>query len=70
LRAQIAAAVRQAIAGQLEGGITAQVVKVVGVFVAAGDSKDAGTQDVIDAVGHTGRVAWISDQPRQLRRDP
>jgi len=37
LRAQIAAAVRQAIAGQLEGGITAQVVKVVGVFVAAGD---------------------------------
>jgi hypothetical protein len=70
LRAQIAAAVRQAVAGQFEGGIGAQMVEIVGVFVAAGDGEDAGAQNVIDAVGHEGRVAWICDQPCQLRRDP
>jgi len=70
LRAQIAAAVGQAVAGQLEGRIGAQVVEVVGVFVDAGDGEDARAQDVIDAVGHQGGVARVRDQPRQLRGDP
>ena len=33
-------------AGQLERGIAAQMVEVVGILVAAGDSQDAGAQDV------------------------
>jgi hypothetical protein len=70
LRAQIVAAVGQAVAGQLEGRVSAQMVEVVGIFVAAGDGEDAGAQDVIDAVGDKGRVARVRDQPRQLRRDP
>jgi len=70
LRAQVTAAVRQAVAGQLEGGIGAQMVEIVGIFVAAGDGEDARAQDVIDAVGHQGGVARIRDQPRQLRCDP
>jgi hypothetical protein len=70
LRAQIAAAVRQAVAGQLEGGIGAQMVEVVGVFVAAGNGEDARAQDVIDAVGHQGGVTRVRNQPPQLRRNP
>jgi hypothetical protein len=70
LRAQIAAAVGQAVAGQLEGGIGTQMVEIVGIFVAAGDGEDARAQDVIDAVGHQGGVARVRDQLRQLRRDP
>jgi hypothetical protein len=31
---------------QLEGGITPQMIKVVGIFVAAGDGQDASAQDV------------------------
>ena len=70
LRAQIAAAVGQAVAGQLERGIGAQMVEIVRVFVAAGDSENAGAQNVIDAVGHEGGVARVRKQPRQLHRDP
>ena len=70
LRAQVGAAVGQAVAGQLEGRIAAQVVEVVGVCVAAGDGEDARAQDVIDAVGDEGGVARVGDQVRQLHRDP
>ena len=65
LRAQVATAVRQAAAGELEAGIGAQVVEVVGVLVAAGDGEHAGTQDIGDAVGHEGRVARIGNQRGQ-----
>ena len=57
-------------AGQLEGRIAAQVVEVVGIFVAAGDGKNAGAQNVIDAMGDEGGVARVGDQPRQRCRDP
>ena len=46
LRTQIAPAVRQVTAGQLESGIAAQMIEVVGIFVAAGDGQDASAQDV------------------------
>ena len=41
LRAQVASAIRQVAAGQFERGIAAQVIEVVGVFVATGDGEDA-----------------------------
>ena len=62
LRTQIAAAVRQAPAGQLEGGIGAQIVEVVGVLITAGDGEDAGAQNVGDAVRHQGGIARVGDQ--------
>ena len=46
------------------------MVEVVGVFVAAGDGENAGTQDVINAVGHQGGVARVGDRCCQLRCDP
>ena len=70
LRAWITAAVGQAVAGQLKGGIGAQVVEVVGVLIAAGNGKNARAQDVIDAVGHQGGVARVRNQLCQLRSDP
>ncbi len=65
LGAQVASAVGQAPAGELEARVGAQVVEVVGVLVATGDGEHAGSQDVGDAVGHQRRVARIGDQPGQ-----
>ena len=56
-------AVRQAAAGELETWISAQMIEVVSVFVAASDGKDAGAQDVFDAVRYEQRIARIGDQP-------
>ena len=66
LGAQILAAVGQPPAGQLERGIGAQIVEIVAVLVAAGDSEDARTQDVGNTVRHPIRVARVGDQRRQL----
>ena len=38
--------------------------------VAAGNGKDSGTQDVVDAVRHERRVTRVRDQPRKCIRDP
>ena len=65
LRAEIDATVRQASAGQLEARIGAQVVKVVGVFVATGDCQHACAQNVGHAVPHQQRIARIGDQRRK-----
>ena len=69
MRAQVAPRVRQAAAGELEAGIGAQVVEVVGILVAAGDGEHARPQDVGDAVGDERRVARVGDQRRQLGGD-
>lgn len=50
-------------AGQLEAGIDAQMVEVVGILVAASDGEDAGAQDVGDAVRDQQRIALVLDQP-------
>ena len=68
LRTQIIATVRQAAARQLEPGISAQVIEIVGVFVAAGDRKNAGAQNVVDAVRHQSRIAPVCDLARQRLR--
>ena len=70
LRAQITAAVRQAAAGELEAGVGAQMIEVVGILVAAGDGEHAGAQDIGDAVRHEQRIARVGDQARQPVRDP
>src|SRR5664279_1710510 len=70
LRAQIIATVRQPPTGQLKPRVSAQMVEIVGVLVATGDSKDPGAQNVIDAVRHQQRVARVRDQPRQRLRYP
>ena len=70
LRAQITAAIGQAPAGQLEAGIGAQMIEVVGVLIAAGDGEHAGAQNVVDAVRHQQRITRVGDQRRQPLRDP
>ena len=50
LRAEIAPTVGQASARELEAGISAQMIEVVAVLVAAGDGEHACTQDVSDTV--------------------
>ena len=62
LRAQVAAAVGQAAAGQLERRIAAQAVEVVGVLVAAGDGQHSRPQDRGDRMGHQGRIARVGNE--------
>src|SRR5208282_5317899 len=56
--------------GHLEPGVGAQDIEVVGILVAAGNGKDPGTQDVVDAVRHERLVTRVRDQPRKCIRDP
>ena len=70
LGAQIIAAVRQATTGHFEPGVGAQEIEVVGIFVAAGDGKHPGPQDIADAVRHQRRVARVRDQARECVRYP
>ena len=49
-------------AGQLEAGIVAKIIKVVGVFVAAGNGKHPDPQDVGHAVGDKPGIAPVGDQ--------
>jgi hypothetical protein len=51
--------------GQLEAGVAAQVVEVVGVLVAAGDRQDARPQDVGQRMDDPRWVARVGDQRRQ-----
>ena len=69
LRAEIASAVGQAPAGELEARIGAQVVEVIAILVAAGDGEHAGAQDVSDAVCHERRIARVRDQSSQAGGD-
>ena len=70
LRAEVAAAVGQAPAGQLEAGVGAKTIQVVGILIAAGDGQDAGPQDVGHAVRDEQRVARVRDQRREPIGDP
>jgi hypothetical protein len=69
LRTQITPAVRQVAAGQLDGGVTAQMIEVVGIFVATRDGKNAGAQDVGKRVNNTRWVASIGDLRGKLVGD-
>ena len=67
LRTQIGAAVGQTVAGELEAGVCAQMVEIIGILLAASDGQHAGTHDVFDAVRHTLWIAPIGKQRRQTR---
>ncbi len=49
-------------AGQLEGGVLAQSVKVIRIRVAAGDGEHPRTQDVGHRMGEHGRAAMVGDE--------
>ena len=66
---QVRAALGQAPAGELEGGIGAQMVEVVGILVPAGDRQDAGQQDLGQRVHDPARIASIRDHRRELLGD-
>src|SRR5262249_24558753 len=46
LRTKIQRAIRQSSAGQLEGGVKAQPIEIVGILVAAGDRQNASPQNL------------------------
>ena len=70
LRAQVDPGVGQSTAGELEGGIGAQGIEIVAIFVAAADREDASPDHVGEAVGDAGRIAPVRDQPGQPLGDP
>ena len=67
---QVRPALRQPPAGELEGGVGAQGVEIVGVLVAAGDGEDAREQNLGERVNHPRRIAPIGDHGRELLGDP
>lgn len=56
----------QASAGELEGGVSAQVVEVIGVLVPTGNRQDAGEQDLAQRVHDPARIASIRDHRGEL----
>ena len=70
LRAQIITGIGQTSAGQLEAGIGAQMIEIIGILIAAGDGEHARAQNIDDTVRHQQRIAPIGDQPCQSMRDP
>jgi hypothetical protein len=69
LRTQIQSAIRQSSAGQLEGGVKAQPIEIVGILVAAGDRQNASPQNLRQPVHKPQRITWISDHRRKLLGD-
>ena len=63
---QVGAGLGQTSAGELEGGVGAQVVEVVGILVTAGDGQDAGEQDLGQRVQNPARIAPIRDHRGEL----
>ncbi len=70
LRAQVDPGVGQPAAGELEGGVGAQGVEIVGVLVAAADGEEARPDHVGEAVGDAGRISAVRDQAGQPFGDP
>ena len=66
LGAQIATAVRQPSAGQLERRIGPQVIEVGGVLVAAADREHTSAEHIDKAVHDPRRIAPIRDHPGEL----
>src|SRR5690242_9718845 len=57
-------------AGEFEGGITPQIIQVIGIFVAAGNSQYASPQDVGKRMNNPRRVAPIGDLRSKPGGDP
>ena len=63
---QVRTALGQPPAGELEGGVGAQMVEVVGILIPAGNRQDAGQQDLGQRVHDPARIASIRDHGREL----
>ena len=70
LGTQVAAALRRPADGQLEQGIAAQRVAVVGILVPAGDREHAEAQHRRERVDHQRRVPPVPDAARQPLGQP
>lgn len=67
---QVRAALGQAPAGELEGGVGAQVVEVVRVLIPAGDGQDARQEDLGQRVHDPARIAPVRDHRGELVGNP
>jgi len=56
--------------GELEGGIAAQMIEVIGIFVAAGNGQYASAQDVGKHMNNPRRVAPVGDLRSKPLGDP
>jgi hypothetical protein len=65
LRGQVITALRQAPAGQFECRVRAQIVQIISIRIAAGNRKDARTQDVAQRVGDLVRITVVGDDRRK-----
>ena len=63
---QVGAALGQAAAGELERGVGAQVVEIVGILIPAGDRQDARQQDLGQRVHDPARITAVRDHGGEL----
>jgi len=65
LRAQIGSGVGQSPAGELERRVAAQSVKIVSIFVAAGDRENPGAQNIGQPMDDPAGIAFVRDHCRE-----
>jgi hypothetical protein len=70
LRTQTPIRVRQPAAGELERRITAQMIEIIAILVAARYGEDAGADHVGNAVHNARRIAPLGKHARQLLGHP
>jgi len=58
--------VGQAPASELEGGVLAQMIEIVRIFIIAGDGENARAQDTAERMGNRQGIAWIGDDRGEL----
>ena len=62
MRGQVNAGFRQPSAGELEGGVLAQIVKIIRIRVAAGDREHTRAQNIGYRMGDQVRIAVVGDE--------
>ena len=66
LRAKVIPRIWQAPASELEGGVLAQMIEIVRIFITAGDGENARAQDTAERMGNQQRIARIGDDRGEL----
>ena len=70
LRDEIPPRIGQPPAGQLEGGVDAQEIKIVGILIAAADCENAGADHFSETVSDARGIAAVRNAARQPFGDP
>jgi len=65
LRGQVNAGFRQPSAGELEGGIPAQIIKIIRIRVAAGDGEHPRAQNIDHRMDNQVGVSMVGDEGGQ-----